>query len=130
MFAQNHAHHEIANEWFEQFEGTWATCPLTENGAIRILSQTSNTGLELTAGQVGEYLRELCNDPLHEFWPDEISLLDERFDLFRATHAHLTDIYLVGLAVLHGGQLATFDRRIRTGALKPDGRDAVWVIPT
>jgi toxin-antitoxin system PIN domain toxin len=130
MFARNHVHHAIANEWFEQLEGLWATCPLTENSAIRILSQNFNTGLDLTASQVGDFLRELCEDPLHEFWTDSLSLLDERFDLSRVGHAHLTDIYLVGLAMLHEGKLVTFDRHIRTAALKPDGRDSVIVIPT
>src|SRR5262245_46610960 len=109
MFAQNHAHHAIANEWFDQLEDPWATCPLTENGAIRILSQPSNTGLEMTASQVAEHLRELCDDPLHEFWPDSLSLLNDRFDLSRVNHGHLTDIYLLGLAMEHGGRLATFD---------------------
>src|SRR5690242_17062328 len=79
MFARNHVHHAIANEWFEQVEGSWATCPLTENGALRILSQNSNTGLDLTASQVADFLRELRQDPMHEFWPDSQSLLDERF---------------------------------------------------
>ena len=32
-------------------------------------------------------------------------------------HAQVTDVYLLGLAVAHGGTLATFDRSIPLGAV-------------
>jgi hypothetical protein len=56
----------------------------------------------------------LCAGPDHEFWSDSVSLLDEL--LFRlqaiAGHRQITDVYLLGLAVRHGGRLATFDGSI------------------
>ncbi|MDO9124550.1 MAG: VapC toxin family PIN domain ribonuclease, partial [Deltaproteobacteria bacterium] len=34
-----HIHHELAHRWFaEKGHQAWATCPLTENGFIRIAS--------------------------------------------------------------------------------------------
>jgi predicted nucleic acid-binding protein len=61
----------------------------------------------------------LCAGPGHEFWGDSVSLLDE--SLFRPQaitgHRQITDIYLLGLAVRHGGRLATFDRSIPVKAV-------------
>ena len=56
----------------------------------------------------------------HAFWPDDISLLDER--LIDRNHVlgpkQLTDIYLLALAVKHGGRLVTFDRAIPIAAVR------------
>lgn len=50
----------------------------------------------------------------HRFWPDAVSLFDDR--LFNTTlirgHRQVTDIYLLGLARRSGGALATFDKSI------------------
>ena len=48
----------------------------------------------------------------HEFWPDDISVADDQlFDpAFILGPKQITDIYLLGLAVKHGGRLVTFDR--------------------
>jgi hypothetical protein len=42
LFDTEHLHHEAAHRWLEANRRCgWATCPLTENGLIRILSQSS-----------------------------------------------------------------------------------------
>jgi hypothetical protein len=55
----------------------------------------------------------------HEFWPDEISLFDDRrIDRARLLDScQITDSYLLALAAAHGGMLATFDRRLVTNAV-------------
>ena len=39
LFDPDHVHHEAAHDWFAN-EGTggWATCPVTENGFIRVIT--------------------------------------------------------------------------------------------
>jgi predicted nucleic acid-binding protein len=56
----------------------------------------------------------------HEFWPDELSLLDERMaepDRILGPR-QVTDVYLLGMAVRHGGRLATFDSAIPIRAIR------------
>ena len=112
LFDPGHLFHQRARTWWhENREGGWASCPLTENGYLRIVSQKSYP----RAVRLPDALRLLRNwaaPPLHEFWPDDVSLLDAtRFD-----YGHLlgpkqiTDVYLVALAVTNGGRLITCDR--------------------
>jgi predicted nucleic acid-binding protein len=42
---------------------------------------------------------------------------------------HVTDTYLLALAVKHGGRLATFDKRLKPDAVK-SGADALHIIAT
>ena len=47
-----HVHHEIAVKWFNRIaahEG-WSTCPITENGFIRIVSHMSYPNIRMTPG--------------------------------------------------------------------------------
>jgi uncharacterized protein len=122
-----HVHHETAHRWF-QFTGRhgWATCPLTENGFIRIASQPRYPNSPGGPGAVGAVLRKFCVGPAHVFWPDDVSLLDgQRFEWSRLlSHAHITDVYLLALAVHHKGKLATFDTAIPAGAVA-GGAEAV-----
>ena len=39
LFDPDHVHHTLAHDWFAD-EGTagWATCPVTENGFVRVLA--------------------------------------------------------------------------------------------
>jgi predicted nucleic acid-binding protein len=67
-----------------------------------------------------ERLAEACDEDIHEFWPDEVSLLDS--DVVDSTRIHgprqLTDIYLLALAVQHEGRLVTFDNGIPLAAVR------------
>ena len=77
--------------------------------------------------EVRPLLDALRAAPGHQFWPDDVSLSDRR--LFPALPAsrHLTDLYLLGLAVKHGGRFATFDQNI-DASLIPGGRAALFII--
>ena len=68
-------------------------------------------------------------DPGHELWPEDFSLANARFvDASRILASpQVTDTYLLALAVRHGGKLATFDRRLTTGAVR-DGSTALHLI--
>ncbi len=109
------AHPKDAHAWFgkNQRRG-WATCPLTINGCVRVLSNPAYPTVDATPRDVIVRLETLCTRAGHHFWPDSVSLLDDRlFDPRRiAGHQAITDAYLVGLAVRHGGKLVTCDRSI------------------
>jgi toxin-antitoxin system PIN domain toxin len=115
-----HVHHEPAHEWFAK-EGRhhFATCPLTENGVLRIVSHPRYPNSVNTPAAVAALLAGLCALPGHVFWPDDISLLNSQtLDVLRLLgFAQVTDTYLLALAVAHTGKLASFDRRLVTNAV-------------
>jgi hypothetical protein len=64
-------------------------------------------------------LRQFCAGGRHTFWPDATSLRDDElfnWSLVRG-HRQVTDVYLLGLAVLMNGCLATLDRTIPLNAV-------------
>jgi len=112
----NHAHHERAHRWFqaEQADG-WASCPLTENGVVRIMSHPHYSQIiRRTASEVIADLHLSTQYTHHQFWPDDLSIRDGLFirpDRIQGPR-QITDIYLLALAVKHGGRLVTFDTAI------------------
>ncbi len=114
-----HIHHEAAHHWFAaRGRAAWATCPLTENGFVRIASHTSYPNRPGDVPVVLSMLRQLCAMPGHHFWPADISIRELLRPGTVIVHNQLTDIYLLGLAVHHGGKLATFDQGIAAVAVQ------------
>lgn len=115
----DHVHHLAAREWLAR-EGSagWASCPITQNGCLRVLSHARYPNARPVA-VIAERLIEATTHPLHAFWPDDISLLDtKRIDRTRIHGAsQITDIYLLALAVANEGRLVTFDRSIAVDAV-------------
>jgi toxin-antitoxin system PIN domain toxin len=120
LLDSDHASHGAAMSWFAGHarEG-WASCPITENGCIRIMSNAGYPNA-LPAQAVMKHLAGACNEDVHEFWPDEISLLNP--GVFYGTRIHgprqLTDIYLLALAVSHEGRFVTFDGKVPLAAVR------------
>ena len=109
-----HGAHRNAVEWFRgHMHAGWATCPITENALIRILSQPSYANRR-DAAVVRDLLRQLKRLPGHVFIPNDLSLTDPGIftDWSKITPKRLTDAYLLALAVRHGAKLATFGSRI------------------
>lgn len=125
-----HLQHDRAHEWFAA-EGSqaWATCPLTENGVLRIVGHTRYPNSPGTPAAVATLLASLRELPGHKFWPDDVTLLDARLiNKGRLLDsAQVTDSYLLALASAHGGQLATFDQRLVADAVV-NGIQALHVI--
>lgn len=119
LFDPDHVHHEIAHDWFADHHAAgWATCPITENGFVRVVSNPAY-GCDLRSAALIASLRKFCDAAGHAFWADGVSLTDE--SLVNATMIagprQLTDIYLLGLAHKMGGCLATFDKTITLKAI-------------
>jgi uncharacterized protein len=132
LFDPDHVHHESAHRWLaEQLPFGWATCPLTENGLIRVLGNPAYSPAAEQPAVVLARLREFCGSGGHAFWPDDVSLRDT--NLFRAgapsTHRQVTDLYLLGLAVKRHGRLATFDRGISLANVHGAEADNLFLIP-
>jgi toxin-antitoxin system PIN domain toxin len=123
-----HVHDESAHRWFAK-KGwqAWTTCPLNENGFIRIASHPNypNRPGDITA--VLAILRQLCETPGHHFWSGDISIPQVLEPDAIITHVQVTDVYLLGLAVHKRGKLATLDQRIPVDAVR-GGRKALELI--
>ena len=120
-----HVQHEMAHDWFAQHgQPAWATCPITQNGLLRIVGNARYPNSPGTPAAVVSTLASLCALPGHVFWPDDISLMDARYiDSSRLlSSAQVTDSYLLALACAHDGQLATFDRRLVVNAVAGGSR--------
>lgn len=114
-----HVHHDVAMKWLgAHLASGWASCPLTENGCVRIMSQPTYPNA-VSAAVVADRLREATRTEYHAFWPDDVSVLEEALidwqALFNARH--LTDAYLLALAVHKGGAFVTFDHAVPVGAV-------------
>ena len=120
LLDSDHASHDSTISWFSNHarEG-WASCPITQNGCIRVMSNPGYPN-PLPVRAVIDRLADAGRQNIHEFWPDEVSLLDS--DVVDSTRVHgprqLTDLYLLALAVRRGGRLVTFDTGIALAAVK------------
>lgn len=118
----SHERHELAVKWFARHRGKgWATCPFTQAGFVRIVS---NPAFSRDAVRPFEAIHVLAANTAakdHMFWPDELPCGEATaFAGIRLMgHQQVTDAYLLGLAMRRGGMLATLDERI--GALIKPG---------
>ena len=125
-----HVQHDRAHNWFAAHgKKGWATCPLTENGVLRIVGHPRYPNSPGTPAAVADLMTILRSLGGHEFWPDDITLFDpQRVDATRLLDsAQVTDTYLLALAAANGGKLATFDQRLVTDAVI-NGSQALHVI--
>jgi toxin-antitoxin system PIN domain toxin len=115
-----HVQHDRAHDWFAaQGKQAWATCPLTENGVVRIVGHARYPNSPGTPSAVAEMVSILRAVGGHEFWPDDVTIFDGRLiDSARLLDSgQVTDTYLLALAIAHGGQFATFDRHLVTNSV-------------
>lgn len=126
----DHTLHARAIAWFAD-EGAkgWASCPITQNGCVRIMSHPGYPNA-LPTRAVMERLSEAIGGDRHEFWPDDLSLLDPAVADVSRIHGprQLTDLYLLALAVRHDSRLVTFDASIATDAINTAGKKHLLVL--
>lgn len=115
-----HVAHETAHLWFARTgASSWATCPLTENGVVRIVGNRRYPNTPGSPAAVASIVGKLREHPGHAFWPDDLSLVaSDLVDPSRIPSAEaVTDTYLLALARARGGYLATLDRRLSPAAV-------------
>jgi toxin-antitoxin system PIN domain toxin len=115
----HHLDHGRARTWLQgALSEGWASCAITQNGFVRIISQPRYPNPEPPA-QAIDRLAQATADAHHEFWTCSVSVTAEgavdRSRLHGA--AQVTDAYLLALAVAEGGRLVTLDRSIPLSAV-------------
>ena len=114
LLDSDHLHHARAAAWLkDNIRSGWASCPLTQNGCIRIMSQPGYPNA-LPAAAVAERLAAATGTNHHAFWPDAVSMLDAGRIAWNAVlgSRQVTDVYLLALAVQQGGRMVTLDHAV------------------
>ena len=114
LLDRTHLHHRVATDWLAaNVSRGWASCPLTQNGCVSILSLPSYRNAQ-SPSAVADRLGQATGNKSHEFWPDSVSVVEKgRLHWDRVLSSRqITDVYLLALAVARGGRLVTLDRSI------------------
>lgn len=115
LFQPDHIHHTRVHQWWEtnQHQG-WASCPITENGFVRIISQPKYPAPQTVLTAINLLnMAKVATD--HEFWPDSLSILDQNSFAFTAASRHdqIADSFLLALATKNDGCVVTLDQNIK-----------------
>jgi toxin-antitoxin system PIN domain toxin len=116
----DHSLHARATQWFTSHaRAGWATCPITQNGCVRIMSHPGYPNT-VPVKAIMERLAEASASTFHEFWPDDVSLLDAKVADSARIHGprQLTELYLLALTVRHKGMFVTFDSAVSVDAIR------------
>lgn len=114
LLDEAHVLHVAAARWLTaNINNGWASCPMTQNGCIRIMAHSTYPNRRAVV-QVVESLSAATQTPYHQFWPDDVETvsatdLDWRLLL---TSKHLTDVYLLAIATRRNARFVSFDRQI------------------
>lgn len=121
-----HPSHRAAFEWMREESSGWATCPITENGMLRILGHANYPGGGAEQPKDAAVILEsmISMIPGHRFIPDDFSVLEILGSETNVSSNALTDIYLLSLAVRHGIGFLTLDQRIDSSIVS-GGDDAL-----
>ena len=130
LLDSDHVDHSRAHEWLDdEIDTGWASCAITQNGFVRIISQPRYPSPIAPAEAIG-LLRRACDSAHHEFWPCDLSLLDPGIVDSARLHGprQVTDTYLLALATAHDGRLVTFDRSLAVSSVHGATMDRLTVL--
>lgn len=130
LLDSDHVDHHRARDWLRrEIDHGWASCPITQNGVVRILSQPQYPS-PVPVAEAALRLARATGAEHHAFWPCDASFLDG--ELVDRTRVHgprqVTDVYLLALAVHRGGRFVTFDARISPAAVPGAGPEHLVVL--
>jgi uncharacterized protein len=116
----NHQHHEIAHRWFRHAASRgWATCAVTELAFVRLSANPAFTSSAVSPADAVRLIARTRAHPGHRYW-QELPPVDDLADMGLGGHQQVNDAYLVLVAKLNGGVLATFDGGVAAWA--PDSK--------
>ena len=130
LLDQQHVQHRRARGWLEdEIAGGWASCAITQNGFVRIISQPGYPN-PITPKAAIDLLQAATTTEYHEFWACSVSLLDpEAVDSSRIhSHRQVTDAYLLTLATKSRGRFVTFEQSISPQAARGASPDQLIVL--
>ena len=74
-FCSGHVAHDDAHNWFSKSgNASWASCPITENGVVRILGNPKYPNSPGSPAVVAGIIEQLRALPGHCFWVEDFSL--------------------------------------------------------
>ena len=127
---RDHPRHAEAMQWFHSMrKHGFSTCAITQCGLVRLASNREIYKVRVSHESAILALRSLTSLQEHTFWrmdlnyEDAIAPIRSRITGYKQT----TDVYLLGLAIHHGGVLATMDGGILELA-RPDLLDSIELI--
>ena len=115
LLDEAHVFHAQALAFVQRRKLKIATCALVENAVIRVLNMPAYSKLGPVGFEaVARKLADICTELDHEFWPDDVSLRTPGLVQWPRVlgHQQISDIYLLALAVAHGGCLVTLDHGV------------------
>ena len=127
-----HQFHDAFTRWYiARKRPALATCPITENGFLRIYGHPDYPDGPGSPAQALPPLVAIRNRTNSVFLPDDVSLADAagRDAIRRASPKQLTDLYLLSLAARHNGVFASFDRGVRTDWVENGARSFERITP-
>jgi uncharacterized protein len=119
LLDRDHVDHARATAWLRaEGGGGWASCAITENGFVRVVSQPRYPS-PVPVAEAIRRLERATATALHVFWPCDRSLLDPRAIDRQRLHGprQVTDAYLLALAVAHDGRFAMLDGTVPLSAV-------------
>lgn len=130
LLDRDHLDHERARSWFEaEITGGWASCAITENGFVRVISQPRYPN-PITPAEAASLLAGATEQPHHLFWSCDLSLLDASVVDRSRLHGprQVTDAYLLALATEHLGRFVTFDQSVSLAVVRGATADNLTVV--
>ena len=130
LLDENHVHHPEASACFaDHVDEGWASCPMTQNGYLRIVSHPRYPNVLEVADAISR-LKAAVATPYHRFIPDDITLLDDDVIDRRHLlgHRQLTDAYLLALAIAHDARLVTLDKSVPMAVVREAEDSSLLVI--
>ncbi len=115
----DHVDHAPARRWLEaEIQHGWASCALTQNGFVRVISQPRYPSPVTPAEAIGRLARATRTEH-HRFWPCDLELVGVAHIDPNRVHGsrQVSDVYLLALAAAHHGRFVTFDRSIPLSAV-------------
>ena len=125
-----HVQHDQVHEWFGRLgHKAFATCPITENGLLRIVGHPKYPNSPGPPSVVATALSAIRGLPGHTFWPDGISLVQSNLvgPALLSSHSRVTDSYLLALARENKGKLATMDQKLASEVVA-EGKTALTLL--
>lgn len=130
LLDSDHVDHLRAHDWLDdEIGGGWASCAITENGFVRIISQARYPS-PVPPTKAIEVLSRAREGGNHAFWPCDVSVLDAKTVDRSRLHGprQVTDAYLLALAAAHGGRFVTFDRSLSLAAVHGATEDHLVIL--
>lgn len=119
LLDSDHIDHQRSRQWLEgEIDSGWASCAITQNGFVRIITQPRYPS-PITPAEAIELLGQACGQDHHVYWPCDVSVLSPETVDPRRLHGprQVTDAYLLALATRHEGHFVTFDQSVPLAAV-------------